>query len=166
MFCNNNFPFFFLDMVQFEFMLLVFFLWSHFFFYEFLARKECVRMGKISHILIFKEETYNKNLEVSILTLLYKKKKRKEKTKIERWWNYIEQRVMAAQRAVSFVCELGLNNAIFEGDLRLLWMPSTMWSLSLSSIGHLIKDTVSIVGSLVSHSFFQVASQCCSLCFR
>lgn len=38
-------------------------------------------MGKISHILIFKEETYNKNLEVSILTLLYKKKKEKKKQK-------------------------------------------------------------------------------------
>lgn len=60
--------------------------------------------------------------------------------------------MLVAQRAVTFIRELGLNNSIFYGDSGVVINLNHVGS-SLSSIGHLVKDTLSLIGSLVGFFF-------------
>ena len=53
---------------------------------------------------------------------------------------------------MTFIRELGLNNSIFYGDSEVVINLNHVGS-SLSSIGHLVKNTLSIIASLVGFSF-------------
>lgn len=60
---------------------------------------------------------------------------------------------LAARRAAKFVVELGLSISEFEGDSEVVWRALRATDWAHSSIGEIIKDTVSIVGSLRTFSF-------------
>ena len=60
---------------------------------------------------------------------------------------------LAARRAAKFVVELGLLVSEFEGDFEVVWRASKSADGAHSSIGEIIKDRMSIVGSLITFSF-------------
>ncbi|KAK9999595.1 hypothetical protein SO802_019198 [Lithocarpus litseifolius] len=66
---------------------------------------------------------------------------------------------LAARRAAQFVVELGLQYTVLEGDSELVFKALTTDSSPRSSIGHIIKDTLSIVSSLRTHSFSHTRRQ-------
>ncbi|KAK9987288.1 hypothetical protein SO802_032239 [Lithocarpus litseifolius] len=55
---------------------------------------------------------------------------------------------LAARRAEKFVVELGLIASEFEGDSEVVWRALRTADGAHSSMGEIIKDTLSIVGSL------------------
>ncbi|KAL0006726.1 hypothetical protein SO802_008228 [Lithocarpus litseifolius] len=66
---------------------------------------------------------------------------------------------LAARRAARFVVELGLNDFEFEGDSEVVWRASRTADEAHSSMGEIIKDTLSIVGSLLTFSFSHTRRQ-------
>ncbi|KAK9986628.1 hypothetical protein SO802_031579 [Lithocarpus litseifolius] len=66
---------------------------------------------------------------------------------------------LAARRAARFVVELGLNDSEFEGDSEVVWRALTTADEAHSSMGEIIKDTLSIVGSLQTFSFSHTRRQ-------
>ena len=60
---------------------------------------------------------------------------------------------LAARRAAQFVVEIGLQNSVLEGDSELVFKVLTTDSSPRSSIGHIIKDILSIASSLRTHTF-------------
>ena len=58
---------------------------------------------------------------------------------------------LAARRAVNFIVELGIAGSEFEGDSELVCRALRSTELGHSSIGQIVKDIMSIIGSL---SFF------------
>ena len=60
---------------------------------------------------------------------------------------------LAARRVAQFVVELGLQYTVLEGDSELVFKALATDSSPCSSIGHIIKDALSIVSSLRTHSF-------------
>ena len=60
---------------------------------------------------------------------------------------------LAARRVARFVVELSLTVSKFEGDSEVVWRALRIEDGAHSSIGEIIKDTLSIVGSLRTCSF-------------
>ncbi|XP_023920849.1 uncharacterized protein LOC112032314 [Quercus suber] len=60
---------------------------------------------------------------------------------------------LATRRAAKFVVELGLSVSEFEGNSEVVWRALKSAEGVHSSIGEIIKDTMSIVGSLRTFSF-------------
>ena len=60
---------------------------------------------------------------------------------------------LAARRAARFVVELGLMAFEFEGDSEVVWRALRTADGAHSSMGEIIKDMISIVGSLQTFSF-------------
>ena len=60
---------------------------------------------------------------------------------------------LAARRAAKFVVELGLSVAEFEGDSEIVWKALKAADGAHSATGVIIKDTMSIIGSLRTFSF-------------
>ncbi|XP_065634351.1 uncharacterized protein LOC136061295 [Quercus suber] len=60
---------------------------------------------------------------------------------------------LAARRAAKLVVELGLSGSEFEGDSEVVWRTLKSADGAHSSIWEIIKDTMSIVGSLRTFSF-------------
>ena len=60
---------------------------------------------------------------------------------------------LAARRAAKFVVELGLSVAEFEGDSEIVWKALKAADGANSATGVIIKDTMSIIGSLRTFSF-------------
>nr|XP_023898514.1 uncharacterized protein LOC112010405 [Quercus suber] len=60
---------------------------------------------------------------------------------------------LAACRATQFVVELGLQHSVLEGDSELVYKALITDSSPHSSIGHIIKDTLSIASFLRIHPF-------------
>ena len=67
--------------------------------------------------------------------------------------------MLAARRAIQFILELGIHNFVFKGDSEIVVKALNKSNASPPSIGHLIKDFQSIVGSLVSHPFSHIRRQ-------
>ena len=66
---------------------------------------------------------------------------------------------LAARRAVLFASELGFLQIIFEGDLEVTIRALQEENSAISSVGHIIKDMMSILGSFVTHTFSHVRRQ-------
>ena len=66
---------------------------------------------------------------------------------------------LAARRAVLFASELGFLQIIFEGDLEVTIRALQEENSAISSVGHIIKDIMSILGSFVTHTFSHVRRQ-------
>ena len=66
---------------------------------------------------------------------------------------------LAARRAAKFVVELGLSVAEFEGDSEIVWKALKAADGAHSAMGVIIKDTMSIVGSLRTFSFSHTRRQ-------
>ena len=66
---------------------------------------------------------------------------------------------LAARRAARFVVELGLTASEFEGDSKVVWRALRTADVAHSSMGEIIKDTMSIVGSLRTFSFSHTRRQ-------
>ena len=66
---------------------------------------------------------------------------------------------LAARRAARFAVELGLTGSEFEGDSEVVWRALRSADGAHSSIGEINKDTMSIVGSLQTFSFFHTRWQ-------
>ncbi|XP_075659169.1 uncharacterized protein LOC142629060 [Castanea sativa] len=67
--------------------------------------------------------------------------------------------VLAARRAVQFILELGFAHSIFEGDAEIIIKALAEGDCSVSSIGHITKDTESMIGLLQTKSFSHVRRQ-------
>ena len=66
---------------------------------------------------------------------------------------------LAARRVARFAVELGLIESKFEGDSKVVWRALRSADGAHSSIGEIIKDTMSIVGSLRTFSFSHTRRQ-------
>ena len=66
---------------------------------------------------------------------------------------------LAARRAAKFVVELGLSAAELEGDSEVVWRALKAADGAHSAWGVIIKDTMSIVGSLRTFSFSHTRRQ-------
>ena len=66
---------------------------------------------------------------------------------------------LAARRAARFALEVGLTGFEFEGDSEVVWKALRSADGAHSSIGEIIKDTMSIVGSLRTFSFSHTRCQ-------
>ena len=66
---------------------------------------------------------------------------------------------LAARRAAKFVVELGLSVAEFEGDSEIVWKALKAADWAHSATGLIIKDTMSIIGSLRTFSFSHTRRQ-------
>ena len=66
---------------------------------------------------------------------------------------------LAARRATKFVVELGLSVAEFEGDSEIVWKALKAADGAHSATGVIIKDTMSIIGSLRTFSFSHTRRQ-------
>ncbi|XP_023897003.2 uncharacterized protein LOC112008874 [Quercus suber] len=60
---------------------------------------------------------------------------------------------LAVRRAAKFIVELGISFSEFEGDLEVVCSALRITNWGHPSIGHIVKDTLSIVGSLRTFSF-------------
>ncbi|XP_065616974.1 uncharacterized protein LOC112020139 [Quercus suber] len=66
---------------------------------------------------------------------------------------------LAARRAAKFVMDLGLTATEFEGDSEVVWRALKVVNEAHSAMGVIIKDTMSIVGSLRTFSFSHTRRQ-------
>ncbi|XP_050255047.1 uncharacterized protein LOC126700926 [Quercus robur] len=66
---------------------------------------------------------------------------------------------LAARRATKFAVELGLSSSILEGDSEVVYRALQASNWRHSSIGEILKDTVSMVGSLRTFSFSHTRRQ-------
>ena len=66
---------------------------------------------------------------------------------------------LAARRATRFVVEVGLTAFEFEGDSEVVWRALRTADGAHSSMGEIIKDTMSILGSLRTFSFSHTRRQ-------
>lgn len=66
---------------------------------------------------------------------------------------------LAARRAVKFIVELGISLSEFEGDLGVVCKALRATDRGHPSIGQIIEDTLSIVGSLRTYSFSHTRRQ-------
>ena len=66
---------------------------------------------------------------------------------------------LAARRAMIFMEELGLGRVIFEGDSENVVKALTRGCLDRSSIGHIVKDCMSLMGCFQTCSFSHVRRQ-------
>ena len=66
---------------------------------------------------------------------------------------------LAARKAARFVVEVGLIASEFEGDLEVVWRALRTANRAHSSMGEIIKDTMSILGSLRTFSFSHTRRQ-------
>ena len=60
---------------------------------------------------------------------------------------------LVVQRATKFTVELGIRHPIFEGDLKVVCKALLAAGFSFLTIGHIVKDSMSIASSLQTHSF-------------
>ena len=61
--------------------------------------------------------------------------------------------MLVARRAVQFALEIGITHSVFEGDSEIIYKALSADVTPLSSFGHIVKDTKSIVSSLVNFFF-------------
>ncbi|XP_050246203.1 uncharacterized protein LOC126694162 [Quercus robur] len=66
---------------------------------------------------------------------------------------------LAARRATRFVVEVGFTASEFEGDFEVVWRALRTTDGAHSSMGEIIKDTMSIVGSLRTFSLSHTRRQ-------
>ncbi|XP_030959402.1 uncharacterized protein LOC115981406 [Quercus lobata] len=66
---------------------------------------------------------------------------------------------LAARRTAKFAMELGLSSSILEGDSEVVYRALQASNWRHSSIGEIVKDTVSMVGSLRTFSFSHTRRQ-------
>lgn len=64
--------------------------------------------------------------------------------------------MLAVRRAVIFTAELGLQQAHFEGDSKLVIKALQTGTMFSSSFGHLARDILTHVSSLLSFSFSHI----------
>uniref|UniRef100_A0A7N2LS86 RNase H type-1 domain-containing protein n=1 Tax=Quercus lobata TaxID=97700 RepID=A0A7N2LS86_QUELO len=69
--------------------------------------------------------------------------------------------ILAARTAAQFTAELGLDQAIFEGDPEVVFKALSDGLDALSPLGHLIKDFKPIAGSVRVYSFSHEVGQFC-----
>ena len=67
--------------------------------------------------------------------------------------------MLAARRAVQFTVELGFVHSVFEVDSEVIIKSLVDSNSSLTSIGHHVKDVMSISGLLQTYSFSHVRRQ-------
>ncbi|XP_075665729.1 uncharacterized protein LOC142635464 [Castanea sativa] len=70
-----------------------------------------------------------------------------------------ELEALAARRAAKFAMELGLSSSVLEGDFEVVCRALRATNWGHSSIGEIVKDTVSIIGSLRTFSFSHTMRQ-------
>lgn len=63
------------------------------------------------------------------------------------------------QRAIKFTIELGIRHPIFEGDLKVVCKALFATIFSFLTIGHIVKDLMSIASWLQTHSFSHTKRQ-------
>ncbi|KAL0008254.1 hypothetical protein SO802_009756 [Lithocarpus litseifolius] len=63
---------------------------------------------------------------------------------------------LAVRRAAKFIVELGITGFVFEGDSEIVCRALRTADCGHSSIGQIVKDTMSIVGSLRTFSFSHI----------
>lgn len=63
------------------------------------------------------------------------------------------------RRATKFIVELGSRHSVFEGNSELMCKALSAADFSLSTIGHTVKDSMSIASLLQTHSFFHTRKQ-------
>ena len=66
---------------------------------------------------------------------------------------------LAARRVARFAVELGLIESKFEGDFKVVWRALRLANGAHSSIGEIIKNMMSIIGSLRTFSFSHTRRQ-------
>ena len=66
---------------------------------------------------------------------------------------------LIVRRATQFVVELCLQHSVFEEDLEPVYKALLVGPSPHSIISHIVKDTLSIVSSLRTHSFFRSRRQ-------
>jgi len=66
---------------------------------------------------------------------------------------------LAARRAMLFAAELGFWQSIFEGNSEVTIRALQEGNSTISSVGYIEKDIMSISGSFVTHTFFHVRGQ-------
>ena len=71
--------------------------------------------------------------------------------------------MLAARRGIELAAELGFRNVVLESDSQILITALREGSYSLSSFGHLVKDTNFIASYLSSINFTHVRRQCNAL---
>ena len=67
--------------------------------------------------------------------------------------------MLAARRAALFACECGFQQLSFEGDSELVIKALRHGEMQHSSVGHILKDTMSCVSFFQSCSFSHVGRQ-------
>lgn len=67
--------------------------------------------------------------------------------------------MLATHRAIQFALELGFEHFVFEVDSEVIMKALVDRKFSLASIGHLVKDFMSILGLLQTQSFSHVRRQ-------
>jgi len=76
--------------------------------------------------------------------------------KIQKPQSIVALKMLAAKRAALFARECGIQQSSFEGDFEFVINSLRHGELLHSSIGYLLKDTMSYVSSLQSFSFSHV----------
>lgn len=67
--------------------------------------------------------------------------------------------MLAARRAVQFILEFGFEPSLFEGDSEVIIQTLVDGNFSLASIGHIVKNVMSISGLLQTKSFSYIRRQ-------
>ena len=79
--------------------------------------------------------------------------------KIQKPQSVVALEMLAARRAALFACECGFQQLSFEGDYELVIKALKHGEMQQSSVGHILKDTMSYVSSFQSYSFFHMGRQ-------
>ena len=79
--------------------------------------------------------------------------------KIQKPQSVVALDMLAARRATLFACECGFQQLSFEGDSKLVIKALGHGEMQHSSVGHILKDTMSYVSSFQSYSFSHVGRQ-------
>lgn len=67
--------------------------------------------------------------------------------------------MLAARRAIQFILEFGFEPSLFEGDSEVIIKTLVDGNFSLASIGHIVKNVMSISGLLQTKSFSYIRRQ-------
>ena len=79
--------------------------------------------------------------------------------KIQKPQSVVALEMLAARRAALFASECGFQQLSFEGDSKLVIKALRQGEMQHSSVGHILKDTMSYVSSFQSCSFSHVGRQ-------
>ncbi|XP_030963939.1 uncharacterized protein LOC115985110 [Quercus lobata] len=79
--------------------------------------------------------------------------------KIQKPQSVVALEMLAARRAALFACECGFQQSSFEGDSELVIKALRYGEMQHSSVGHILKDTMSYASCFQSCSFFHMGRQ-------